>query len=169
MELKPKFEAVKSYYSKAKLEVWESPEKNKIYFLFSYGSLVCGITEETKGGKYIYFNNKILPNLLFSQTTTRHIKEFLKQFYEERDYTKKDLLKIGGLVNFDFLLYKDTNNGETIQPTNWESYYRATSPEAKKFFKGFDNYRERKTADTEGKYLFTKCKYGYSNYYYYYL
>ena len=30
---------------------------------------------------------------LLTQTTLRHLKEFLKQFYKNQEYTKKEILK----------------------------------------------------------------------------
>ena len=44
----------------------------------------------------IILNNNIDQSLLFSSTTLRHIKEFLKQFYynSDKNITKKDLLKL---------------------------------------------------------------------------
>lgn len=168
-ELKPVFENVKSFYNKAEFETIETKNKNKIHLLKSYKSLVCGVVEEADGTKWIYLNNSIQKSLLTSQTTLRHIKEFLKQFYKQQEYTKKELLKIVDFINFDFLLLKDTNNGESFTLADYGNYYTATSPEQKKFFKSFEGYKERQTADTQGKYLFTKCKYGYANYYYLYI
>lgn len=167
-ELLPKFYRVKSFYGKASFEtIRKGGEVLRI--LTSYKSKVMAILETKSGKKYIYLNNKIDKSLLFSQTTLRHIKEFLKQFYNNETYTKADILKNAILIDFDFILYNNSNNGESLEIKTWENYYRATSKETSKWFRGFDKYRERQTADTQGRYLFTKCAYGFSDYYFYYL
>lgn len=70
-ELSCRYDTRKSFYGKAK--VLETKNKNvKDYKLFSYGTLVARIT--IIGGKtiYHYFGK-------YSQTTTRHQKEFFRQ------------------------------------------------------------------------------------------
>ena len=75
----PKFENVKSYYDKTQVEF-----ENNIKRLFSYNVLVCEINVE-ENTFYLYkdFN--------FSQTTLRHVKEFLKQHNSFWDYNKSRL------------------------------------------------------------------------------
>ena len=63
-ELSARFDSRKSFYGKAKVE-----EKNGNYYLYSYGTLVSKI----EGGKLEHLGK-------WSQTTTRHQKEFEKQF-----------------------------------------------------------------------------------------
>jgi len=89
-ELLPVFENVKSYYKKA--EVKKYYNKNNIivkYELLSYNTIVL-IYKESK----IKLNKNIKKELLTSQTTLRHIKEFIKQYYYLLDEeTKKTLEK----------------------------------------------------------------------------
>lgn len=165
-ELIAKFDTAKSFYNKAQFEEVETDEGNKIYLLYSYNSLVCGIVAEKDSPKWIYLNNNIQNNLLLSQTTLRHIKEFARQFYKDEKMTKAELEKIATRTNFDFLLLKDTNMSQSFYITDWGTYYQTTSPEQKKFFKDFEGYRERQTTDTQGKHLFTKCKYGWADYHF---
>lgn len=89
-ELIPVFENVKSYYNKA--EVKKYYNKNNIivkYELLSYNTLVLTYKESK-----IKLNKKINKELLTSQTTLRHIKEFIKQhFYLLDEETQKTLEK----------------------------------------------------------------------------
>jgi len=82
--LKAKYDSRASFYNKAEIE---DNEKGKIT-LYSYGSKVC----EIEGGKY-RLNGSIKRALLFSSTTLRHIKEFLRQFLNLEGLTKSDLEK----------------------------------------------------------------------------
>ena len=100
-ELLPVFENVKSYYKKA--EVKRYYNKNNIivkYELLSYNTIVL-IYKESK----IKLNKNIKKELLTSQTTLRHIKEFIKQYYylldeetkktlEKNNFSKKTLLQL---------------------------------------------------------------------------
>jgi len=100
-ELLPVFENVKSYYKKA--EVKKYYNKNNIivkYELLSYNTIVL-IYKESK----IKLNKNIKKELLTSQTTLRHIKEFIKQYYylldeetkktlEKNNFSKKTLLQL---------------------------------------------------------------------------
>lgn len=84
--LMPEYENVKSYYNKAVI----IQDENKTD-LISYNTLVCTIKENK-----IILNKSVEIELLLSNTTQRHIKEFLKQFYYKSNQaiTKKDLLKL---------------------------------------------------------------------------
>ena len=62
-ELKPIYANVKSFYNKADVKQFD----NKIQ-LFSYNTLVCEI-----------INNKAFVYNIHSQTTLKHVKEFLLQ------------------------------------------------------------------------------------------
>lgn len=168
-ELVAKFDTAKSFYNKAQFEEIETNEGNKIYLLYFYGSLVCGIVAEKDGTKWLYLNNKIQNNLLLSKTTLRHIKEFYKQFYKNETITKAELLKTAIIKNFDFLEVHETNDSTTANIVEYKNYYNCTSPETTKFFKGFKGYRQTQKQDSNGKYLYTKSIYGYSNYYFYYI
>lgn len=100
-ELLPIFENVKSYYKKA--EVKKYYNKNNIivkYELLSYNTLVLTYKESK-----IKLNKNIKKELLTSQTTLRHIKEFIKQYYylldeetkktlEKNNFSKKILLQL---------------------------------------------------------------------------
>ena len=64
VKLEPKFDNVKSYYNKAYVRYYDNGDSA----LLSYGTLVAAIK-----------NNKPRVYMLHSQTTLRHIKEYLKQ------------------------------------------------------------------------------------------
>ena len=85
-ELLPIYDSKKSFYHKAIIE-----EENENIKLYSYNTLVSTLLHDN-----IILNNNVDQSLLFSNTTLRHIKEFLKQFYYNSDHniTKKDLLKL---------------------------------------------------------------------------
>ena len=85
-ELLPIYDSRKSFYNKATVE-----EERGIKKLYSYNTLVCTLSHND-----IILNNNVDELLLFSNTSLRHIKEFLKQFYFNSDHniTKKDLLKL---------------------------------------------------------------------------
>ena len=84
--LSPVYDGKKSFYNKAIIE-----EESGIKKLYSYNTLVCTLSNND-----IILNDAVDQSLLFSNTTLRHIKEFLKQFYfdSDHDITKKDLLKL---------------------------------------------------------------------------
>lgn len=63
------YDTRKSFYGKAFI----TRENNKI-ILTSYDSKVAMIKDNM-----IFINHKVRKDLLFSQTTLRHIKEFIKQ------------------------------------------------------------------------------------------
>lgn len=100
-ELLPVFENVKSYYKKAEVKKYNN--KNNIivkYKLLSYNTLVL-----TYKDNKIKLNKNIKKELLTSQTTLRHIKEFIKQYYylldeetkktlEKNNFSKKILLQL---------------------------------------------------------------------------
>ena len=85
-ELLSIYDSKKSFYHKAIIE-----EENENIKLYSYNTLLCTLLHDN-----IILNNNVDQSLLFSNTTLRHIKEFLKQFYYNSDHniTKKDLLKL---------------------------------------------------------------------------
>ena len=167
--LQPKFDSRKSFYGKAQIEQIEIKGGDKVYLLKSYNSIVSAIIETKDNYKYFYLNNLIKKELLTSQTTLRHIKEFYKQFYRNETKTKAELLKTAIIKNFDFLEVHETNDSTTANITEYKNYYICTNPETTKFFKGFKGYRQTQKQDSNGKYLFTKSVYGYSNYYFYYI
>ena len=79
-----KYDTRASFYNKALVEVNDNGEK----VLKSYNTKVCTI----KGDKF-QLNGAINRDLLFSNTTLRHIKEFLRQELGIENLTKKDLEK----------------------------------------------------------------------------
>ena len=88
-ELDCQYDSRNSFYGKAK--VLETKNKNvEDYKLFSYDTLVARIT--ITGGKtiYHYFGK-------YSQTTTRHQKEFFKQYGYLNDKELKELFEKGVL------------------------------------------------------------------------
>lgn len=93
-ELYPRYDARKSFYGKAFVKEQTEEQDNYKYSileLYSYGTLVARITtnEETNKSTCEYFGK-------YSQTTTRHQKEFFKQFgLSEKEL--KELFKNGTL------------------------------------------------------------------------
>lgn len=81
-QLKPIYDKAISFYGKA-----ETERTSDSIVLYSYNTKVA----EIKGDKVI-LNNKIDDNLLFSNTTLRHIKEFLKQNGFKAE-TKQQIIK----------------------------------------------------------------------------
>lgn len=64
MELEPIYSNVKSFYGKAKVI-----KENGVIKLQSYSTIIAEIKD-----------NKVHINGFYSQTSTRHLKEFLKQY-----------------------------------------------------------------------------------------
>lgn len=95
-ELKPIYDNRKSFYKKAYTEIissWsETHAKIEKIKLYSYNLLVCEVNycEDTRNRNYTICNEEFI-----SQTTLRHIKEFLQQWFycKEKTLTKKDILK----------------------------------------------------------------------------
>lgn len=75
--LVPIYDTKKSFYDKAYVVRIEN-----IIRLYSYNTLVLEV-----GRDYYKLNKSINEKLLFSNTTLRHIKETLKQFYYKYDKT----------------------------------------------------------------------------------
>lgn len=71
--LTTQYDTKKSFYNKALVKVY-----NNIKVLYSYDTPVCYIYDNSKYIMY-YLNYDIKDSLLFSNTTLRHIKEFLLQ------------------------------------------------------------------------------------------
>ena len=85
------YDARQSFYGKAKVETKEyKTRKSKAISLLSYGTLVAMINEYEHKKTYHYFGK-------YSQTTTRHQKEFFKQ-NGLSDKEIKELFKTGKLV-----------------------------------------------------------------------
>lgn len=90
-ELECRYDARASFYGKAEVRVNEKSDNLEHLELLSYGTLVANyVYYKNKGKKvYEYFGK-------YSQTTTRHQKEFFKQLgLSEREL--KELFKNGRL------------------------------------------------------------------------
>lgn len=83
--LVPLYDSRKSFYNKTYII-----RVGNLIRLYSYDTLVLEI-----GQDYYKLNKSINEKLLFSNTTLRHIKETLKQFYykDGRTLTKKEIIK----------------------------------------------------------------------------
>ena len=96
-ELKPVYDNAKSFYNKAYTITYL--ENNLVYKmeLYSYNTLVLTLTD----GVY-KLNTEVPEKLLYSQTTLRHTKDFLKQHYYNHRHeikTKADIIKYNN-VNY---------------------------------------------------------------------
>ena len=80
-ELTPIYDTRKSFYKKAMIK----REDNGTKTLYSYGTKVAEINYNEDNIRVIKIYG------FYSNTTLRHIKEFIKQEYENREYTKKEL------------------------------------------------------------------------------
>lgn len=90
--LEPVYNSQKDYYKKAIVKTLD----NNIKLLYSYNTLVCIIYNDNR---YI-LNDNINDRLLFSNTTLKHIKDFLLQnidilrlsHFIDSKITKKDII-----------------------------------------------------------------------------
>lgn len=97
--LYPVYDNAKSFYNKAEFKRFYTNDFN-VALLYSYNTLVCGIITENEKIKYI-LNTDISSDLLFSNTTLRHLKEFLIQNIDvlrlshliDGKITKSDIIK----------------------------------------------------------------------------
>lgn len=78
----PIYDTRKSFYEKALVIEYEN-----YIFLKSYNTLVAVIKKSNQ--KLVLTENE----LFYTQTTLRHIKEFIKQFHCYENETKKELIK----------------------------------------------------------------------------
>lgn len=85
-ELQCIYDSRKSFYGKAKIETITNKNVYDVK-LYSYGTLVARYTKVGNKAIYNYFG-------IYSQTTTRHQKEFFKQ-YSLNDNQIKKLFKCG--------------------------------------------------------------------------
>lgn len=79
--LEPRYDSRKSFYGKAQVDTGDKGDKNKLY---SYDTLVA----EIKNGKPVVYGT-------YSQTTLRHIKEWLKQLGFKAENSKQILADYG--------------------------------------------------------------------------
>jgi hypothetical protein len=82
-ELSPRFDARKSFYGKAHII-----ETSKTIKLKSYDTIILQYSKQTKTIKFLCRDP-----WAFSQTTNRHINEFIKQFTNETALSKKQILQ----------------------------------------------------------------------------
>lgn len=81
-ELFPRYDARKSFYGKACII-----ETSKTIKLKSYDTIILQYNKQTKTIKFLCRDS-----WAFSQTTNRHINEFIKQFTNETPLSKKEIL-----------------------------------------------------------------------------
>lgn len=81
-ELFPHYDARKSFYGKACII-----ETSKTIKLKSYDTIILQYNKQTKTIKFLCRDS-----WAFSQTTNRHINEFIKQFTNETPLSKKEIL-----------------------------------------------------------------------------
>ena len=72
-DLKPQYDARKSFYGKAKVDTGDAGDKNRLY---SYDTLVAEIID---GKPVIHTDNEFVVNGRYSPTTMCHIRDWLKQ------------------------------------------------------------------------------------------
>lgn len=162
-ELFPRYDSRQSFYRKAYVTELQYNDC-VVYVLKSYDTIVAVVTDN-KETKWAYVNQKISKDLLYSNTTLRHIKEFFKQYYKYKDYKKSDLMKYESIVDYVEILESDDIS---LSMCGYGNIANATSPQQKKWFKNaFENYREKVERFCNGDtYLITSYKYGFSNHYY---
>ncbi len=93
-DLKPIYDGAQSFYKKAVVKTFTS-DFIRYDLLYSYNTLVCvSVLKDCKS--YYFLNHDVIERYLYSQTTLRHIKEFLHQynldFYKAESITKKDII-----------------------------------------------------------------------------
>lgn len=88
-ELITRYDARKSFYGKAQVQETKKGKKEDL-ILYSYNTIVARILRTENKSKYIYLGK-------YSQTTTRHQKEFFKQ-EGLTDAEIKTLFKSGELI-----------------------------------------------------------------------
>jgi len=85
VELNSMYDSRKSFYNKAYIVKYDDMN---VEALESYGTEVAIFNTKER-----YVSVRELPKHLYSNTTIRHIREFLKQNGFNADMTKKELLK----------------------------------------------------------------------------
>lgn len=130
-DLNPQYDNRQSFYGKAKVDTGDKNDQNKLY---SYNTLVA----EIKNGKPVVYGT-------YSQTTLRHIKDWLKQNGFKAENSKQILNDYGvnesceSKVNEDAVL--DTGRAETSRvgkfddTTTFEQWYDITKGENEKYRK----------------------------------
>ena len=93
-ELEAEFDARANFYGKAKVKAFHNSNGIALYELYSYGSLVLVILKDLKDEEtYKIFRMK--DERLYSMTTLRHCREFIRQFGDMAErLSKKEILKL---------------------------------------------------------------------------
>lgn len=160
-ELKPIYDSRQSFYKKAIVFTLKY-NGSTTYILKSYDSVVSLITETADGVKFAYINANIKESLLYSNTTLRHLKEFLKQYYKNVEYTKADLKKYAN-TKFEYLHIYESGDGVRVGTADAENVEIATCAETVNYWKkqGHSQKIQRTGNDI---YILTTSKYGFVNY-----
>lgn len=87
-ELTARYDRRASFYGKAHIK-----ETAKKIYLQSYDTIILSLDKKTKQLKFLCRDA-----WAYSQTTNRHINEFIKQFTNERAKSKKEILKAAGII-----------------------------------------------------------------------
>lgn len=87
-ELSARYDRRASFYGKAHIK-----ETTKYYILISYDTEILKLEKSTGKIKFLCSDE-----WAFSQTTNRHINEFLKQFANESPKSKKELLQMAHAI-----------------------------------------------------------------------
>ena len=90
-ELDARFDSRASFYKKAFVKLFNHNGK-ECYKLYSYRTLVMVIEKNIDTGEDNVY--RLDDDDLYSYTTTRHCREFVGQFADIKQLTKKDLLKL---------------------------------------------------------------------------
>lgn len=113
IELKPKKDSRKSFYGKAFVK---DIGEDGAYQLYSYNTLVCTVVFRQK----YYLHYEVEYDKLFSQTTLRHIKEFLYQYAGLDIKSKEELLE--NECSYQELLELDNATEEEVALRQSEFY-----------------------------------------------
>ena len=96
-ELTPRFASVKSFYDKAHVKEFNN-NGDDVFTLYSYNTLVLVIVKDVNAGNDKLY--RVEGDGLYSATTLRHCKEFIKQMRENfrcsfyTELNKKAILKL---------------------------------------------------------------------------
>ena len=85
-ELTPRYDRRASFYGKAHIK--ETPAA---LVLVSYDTVILRLDKKTNTLRFLCHSE-----WAYTQTTNRHINEFLKQFTNEKPKSKSELLKLAG-------------------------------------------------------------------------
>lgn len=86
-ELSARYDSRASFYGKAHIK-----ETAKKIYLQSYDTIILVLDKKSKDIKFLCRSE-----WAYSQTTLRHINEFIKQFTDGHGMSKKEILKKAGI------------------------------------------------------------------------